>query len=196
MPVPSLRVLGIDPGLRRTGWGVIEAQGSRLVHVANGAVQSDAELGTADRLFQLHEGLMAVIEGHDPQAAAVEETLVNKNAGSTLKLGLARGVALLVPARAGLTVAEYLPMVVKKSVVGTGHATKEQVTMMVKRLLPGCEIASADAADALAVAICHAHHAASARQWEGGGTGATLSAPKSGRKTWASVVAGREAKQR
>ena len=190
-----MRVLGIDPGLRRTGWGVIDAEGSRLIHVANGAVLSDAELGTADRLLQLHEGLMAVIEAHDPQAAAVEETLVNKNAGSTLKLGLARGVALLVPARAGLTVAEYLPMVVKKSVVGTGHAAKEQVAMMVKRLLPGCEIASADAGDALAVAICHAHHAATGLQWQGGGKGSTLSSPKSGPKSWAAVVAGREAKR-
>ena len=160
-----MRVVGFDPGLRRTGWGVIDAEGSRLVHVANGTVESDGELATAERLVQLHEGLAQVLQSYAPDEAAVEETLVNKNAQSTLKLGVARGVALLVPALAGLPVAQYLPMIVKKAVVGTGHAAKEQVNMMVARLLPGCTIASADSADALAVAICHAHHAASRQAW-------------------------------
>jgi crossover junction endodeoxyribonuclease RuvC len=160
-----MRVVGLDPGLRRTGWGVIDAQGSRLVHVANGVVDSDGELATPERLVQLHEGIAAVLIHYAPAEAAVEETLVNKNAQSTLKLGVARGVALLVPALHGLPVAQYLPMIVKKAVVGTGHAAKEQVNMMVGRLLPGCEIRSADSADALAVAICHAHHAASRQSW-------------------------------
>lgn len=160
-----MRVLGLDPGLRRTGWGVIEAEGSRLVHLANGAIESDDKLSTAERLVQLHDGLSNVIAEYAPAEAAVEETLVNKNAKSTLKLGVARGVVLLVPARAGLPVAQYLPMIVKKAVVGTGHAAKDQVNMMVGRLLPGCGIESPDAADALAVAICHAHHAATGRRW-------------------------------
>ena len=162
-----MRVIGLDPGLRRTGWGVIDADGGRLSHVANGIVQSDGELSTAERLVQLHEGINAVLAEYRPDQAAVEETLVNKNAQSTLKLGVARGVALLVPALAGLSVVEYLPMIVKKAVVGTGHAEKEQVTMMVGRLLPGVEIRNADSADALAVAICHAHHAGTTRRWGG-----------------------------
>lgn len=160
-----MRVVGFDPGLRRTGWGVIEAEGTRLVHVANGAVESDDRLSTAERLVQLHDGLTAVLTSYGPDEAAVEESLVNKNAVSTLKLGVARGVVLLVPALAGLPVAQYLPMIVKKAVVGTGHAAKQQVTTMVERLLPGCAIASTDSADALAVAICHAHHAATGRKW-------------------------------
>jgi crossover junction endodeoxyribonuclease RuvC len=164
-----MRVLGLDPGLRRTGWGVIEAEGARLLHLANGVVESDDALSTAERLVQLHDGLEAILRQYAPAEAAVEETLVNKNAKSTLKLGVARGVVLLVPARAGLPVAQYLPMIVKKAVVGTGHAAKDQVNMMVGRLLPGCEIASADAADALAVAICHAHYAATGRQWAAAG---------------------------
>ena len=166
-----MRVLGLDPGLRRTGWGVIDADGARLSHVANGIVQSDGELTTAERLVQLHEGINAVLGEYRPDQAAVEETLVNKNAQSTLKLGVARGVALLVPALAGLQVVEYLPMIVKKAVVGTGHAEKEQVTMMVGRLLPGVEIRNADSADALAVAICHAHHAGSTSRWGGVASG-------------------------
>jgi crossover junction endodeoxyribonuclease RuvC len=166
-----MRVIGLDPGLRRTGWGVIDAAGARLSHVANGIVSSDGELTTAERLVQLHEGINAVLVEYRPDQAAVEETLVNKNAQSTLKLGVARGVALLVPALAGLQVVEYLPMIVKKAVVGTGHAEKDQVTMMVGRLLPGVDIRNADSADALAVAICHAHHAGSASRWGGAASG-------------------------
>lgn len=160
-----MRVVGLDPGLRRTGWGVIDAHGARLSHVANGVVETDAALDLARRLVQLQAGLTAVLTQHRPDEAAVEETLVNKNANSTLKLGMARGVALLVPAVAELPVAQYLPMIVKKAVVGTGHAAKQQVEMMVERLLPGCVIAAPDAADALAVAICHAHHADIGRRW-------------------------------
>ncbi len=155
-----MRLLGLDPGLRHTGWGVIDATDNRLRHVANGVVGTDARLSLAERLVQLEEGLAAVIERFAPVEAAVEETFVNRNPGSTLKLGQARGIALLVPARAGLAVAEYPPNMVKKAVVGTGHAAKEQVQMMVRTLLPGCTITDADAADALAVAICHAHHRA------------------------------------
>lgn len=164
-----MRVIGFDPGLRRTGWGVIETEGTRLRHVANGVVQSDAKLDLARRLLQLDEGLGEVLRLHRPSEAAVESTLVNKNAASTLKLGVARGVVLLTPARHGLAVAEYLPMIVKKAVVGTGHATKEQVQSMVGHLLPGCAIANPDAADALAVAICHSHHTATSRRWIEGG---------------------------
>ncbi len=155
-----MRLLGLDPGLRNTGWGVIDATDNRLRHVANGVVGTDARLSLAERLVQREEGLAAVIERFAPVEAAVEETFVNRNPGSTLKLGQARGIALLVPARAGLAVAEYPPNMVKKAVVGTGHAAKEQVQMMVRTLLPGCTITDADAADALAVAICHAHHRA------------------------------------
>jgi len=160
-----MRVIGLDPGLRRTGWGVIEATGNRLCHVANGVVAPDPDRGTARRLMALHEGIAAVIARFAPDEAAVEETLANRNPSSTLKLGMARGVALLGAAGAGLPVAEYLPMVVKKAVVGTGHASKAQVAMMVARLLPGCEISGPDAADALAVAICHSHSAASLSHW-------------------------------
>ena len=160
-----MRVIGLDPGLRRTGWGVIDADGTHLRHVANGVIESDGKLDLARRLVQLDQGLLAILETHEPAAAAVEATLVNKNAASTLKLGIARGVVLVTPARRGLPVAEYLPMIVKKAVVGTGHASKEQVETMVRHLLPGCPIANADAADALAVAICHSHHAATNRRW-------------------------------
>jgi crossover junction endodeoxyribonuclease RuvC len=153
-----MRVLGLDPGLRHTGWGVIESEGSRLRHIADGAVDSDAGLDLAARLVQLHDGLQAVIEAWKPDEAAVEETFVNKNPTSTLKLGLARGVVVLVPALCGLAVAEYPANLIKKSVVGTGHANKEQVQAMVRRLLGGKTAASADSADALAAAICHAHH--------------------------------------
>lgn len=159
-----MRILGLDPGLRHTGWGVLDATGSRLVHVADGAVHSDEARSLAERLVQLHDGLADILERYAPDEAAVEETFVNKNPTSTLKLGLARGVVLLVPARAGLPVAEYGANHIKKSVVGAGHAAKEQVQMMVRRLLPGAAFSSADAADALAVAICHAHH----RQTEAG----------------------------
>ncbi len=153
-----MRLLGLDPGLRHTGWGVIESDGYRLSHVANGVVSVDVALSLAERLAKLHEGLVAVIERYKPCEAAVEETFVNRNAASTLKLGQARGIALLAPAQAGILVAEYTPNMVKKSVVGAGHAAKEQIQMMVATLLPGVELAGADAADALAVAICHAHH--------------------------------------
>ena len=160
-----MRLLGLDPGLRCTGWGVIDSDGARLVYVAAGVVRADSGLTLAERLVQLHDGLVAVIDEHRPEEAAVEETFVNKNAASTLKLGLARGVALLVPARAGLPVSEYPANLVKKSVVSVGHAAKEQVQMMVRTLLPGCRFETPDAADALAVAICHAHHVDTARRW-------------------------------
>jgi crossover junction endodeoxyribonuclease RuvC len=160
-----MRLLGLDPGLRHTGWGVIEAAGNRLRHVADGAVHSSDKRPLAERLVELHDGLARIIAEFRPDEAAVEETFVNKNPTSTLKLGLARGVALLVPALAGLAVHEYPANLVKKSVVGAGHAAKEQVQMMVRRLLPGAMIGSPDAADALAVAICHAHHAATHRRW-------------------------------
>lgn len=161
----AMRVLGLDPGLRVTGWGIVDSDGSRLRHVANGRVASDEARPIAERLVQLHDGLAAVIEEYGPDAAAVEETFVNKNPASTLKLGVARGVVLLVPARAGLPVAEYAANAIKKSVVGVGHAAKEQVQMMVQRLLPGAVFAGADAADALAAAICHVHHASTAAAW-------------------------------
>ena len=160
-----MRVLGLDPGLRRTGWGVIESDGTRLSHVANGTVESDDALDIARRLVQLSEGLEEVLEQWRPDEAAVEATLANKNAGSSLKLGVARGVVLLTPARSGLPVAEYLPMIVKKAVVGTGHASKEQVQVMIAHLLPGAAVRGPDAADALAVAVCHSHHASTGRRW-------------------------------
>ena len=172
-----MRVIGLDPGLRRTGWGVIDVDGTRLGHVANGTVESDASLDLASRLVQLYEGLRRVLEAHGPDEAAAEATLVNKNPTSTLKLGVARGAVLLTPALAGLPVAEYLPMIVKKAVVGTGHANKEQVGVMVRHLLPGVEIASADAADALAVAICHSHHAQTRRRWEAAESGRPVGRP-------------------
>lgn len=161
-----MRLLGLDPGLRHTGWGVIDASGNHLRHVANGAVHSDPELSMAERLLQICDGLAAVIERFRPDEAAVEETFVNKNAVSTLKLGHARGAVLLAPARAGIRVSEYPANLIKKAVVGTGHAGKQQVAMMVATLLPGCRFESADAADALAVAICHAHHASTQSVWQ------------------------------
>ena len=161
-----MRLLGLDPGLRHTGWGVIEVDGVHLRYLADGAVDSDGRLDLARRLVQLHDGLAAVLAAWRPDEAAVEETFVNKNPTSTLKLGVARGVALLVPALAGLPVTEYPANLIKKSVVGVGHAAKEQVQVMVRHLLPGSMSTSADAADALAVAICHAHHAGTARHWQ------------------------------
>ena len=154
-----MRVLGLDPGLRTTGWGVIEAFGSRLVHIANGEIRPDAKAHIAVRLAQLHDGLAEVVATHMPDSAAVEEVFLNRNPGTTLKLGLARGVALLVPANAGLPVTEYATRSVKKSLVGTGAAEKSQVEHMVRLLLPGCVPEGSDAADALAVAITDAHHA-------------------------------------
>ena len=152
-----MRILGIDPGLRNMGWGVIEAHGSRLSHVANGICHSVGD-DLASRLLSLHDQLVEVVECHAPEQAAVENTFVNKDAVGTLKLGQARGIALLVPARAGLTVGEYAPNKVKKTVVGVGHAEKQQVEHMVKLQLPGVVINGPDAADALAIAICHAHY--------------------------------------
>ena len=160
-----MRVLGLDPGLRHTGWGVIDVAGNRLSHVADGVVHAPTDLPLAERLVVLFRQLGVVIERFRPDEAAVEETFVNKNAASTLKLGVARGVALLAPAERGVPVAEYSANLIKKSVVGAGHAGKEQVQLMVRRLLPGCAIVEADAADALAVAICHAHHAGTLRTW-------------------------------
>ena len=160
-----MRLIGLDPGLRSTGWGVIDVSGNRLTHVADGAVRTDAKTALAERLRDLHDGLMTILEQYAPDAAADEETFVNKNATSTLKLGEARGVVLLAPALAGLPVAEYSANRIKKSVVGVGHANKEQVQLMVGRILPGCAISGPDAADALAVAICHAHFAATADAW-------------------------------
>ncbi|MCU0894025.1 MAG: crossover junction endodeoxyribonuclease RuvC [Rhodospirillales bacterium] len=159
-----MRLLGLDPGLGATGWGVIEVEGGHLRHVGDGVVRTSAKEPLALRLVRLAEGLEMVIARYHVAEAAVEETFVNRNATSTLRLGQARGTALLVSARAGLSVSEYLPNLVKKSVVGSGHACKEQVKMMVGVLLPGAELASEDAADALAVAICHAHHRETARR--------------------------------
>lgn len=156
-----MRVIGIDPGLRRLGWGVISVAGSRLAHVASGTCLPVGE-SLAGRLLSLHGLLSAVLRAHAPDAAAVEATFVNRDGAGTLKLGQARGVALLVPAQAGLEVAEYAPNAVKKAVVGVGHADKAQVAHMVRHLLPGADPAGADAADALAVAICHAFHCQSA----------------------------------
>ena len=153
-----MRLIGIDPGLRNTGWGIIAVKDNRLIHIADGVILSDAKNSLAERLVQIYDGLLEVIEQYQPDEAAVEETFVNKNPVSTLKLGQARGISLLVPARLGIPVAEYLPNLVKKTVVGSGHAAKEQIQMMVRTLLPGCEIKTADAADALAIAVCHAHH--------------------------------------
>jgi len=156
-----MRIIGIDPGLRCLGWGVIEAEGSRLRHVANGQILSGAG-DLAARLLALHTQLTLVLANHAPQAAAVEQTFVNKDAAGTLKLGQARGIAMLVPAQAGLSVAEYSPNTVKKAVVGVGHAAKQQVDHLVRMQLPGCDPAGPDAADALAIAICHAFHTQSA----------------------------------
>ncbi|MCA1298224.1 crossover junction endodeoxyribonuclease RuvC [Stappia indica] len=154
----AIRILGIDPGLRRTGWGLIIATGNRLSFGGSGTILSDSKLSLAERLRQLHDGLQEVLQREQPEEAAVELTFVNKDAGATLKLGQARGIALLVPALNGLSVAEYAPNLVKKTVVGTGHAEKEQIRMMVKVLMPKATFNSDDAADALAIAICHAQH--------------------------------------
>jgi crossover junction endodeoxyribonuclease RuvC len=153
-----IRILGIDPGLRRTGWGLVESDGNRLIYVACGslATSDKADLGT--RLVAIHDGLARVIEEFAPHEAAVEQTFVNTNAAATLKLGQARGIAMLVPSRAGLAVAEYAPNLVKKTVVGAGHGDKGQIRMMIGVLLPQAAPESEDAADALAIAICHAHH--------------------------------------
>lgn len=156
-------IIGLDPGLGCTGWGVIAAEGNRLSHVANGQIRTDPKQPLPQRLVRLNEALEEVITAHRPDSAAVEEVFLNENPQSTMKLGHARGVILLIAARDGLEVGEYAARLVKKAVVGTGGADKVQVHAMVQRLLPGAKIAGADAADALAVAITHAHHVASRR---------------------------------
>ena len=157
-----IRILGIDPGLRRTGWGLVEADGNRLIFVACGSVATSDKVSLAQRLVAIHDGLVKVIEEFAPDEAAVEATFVNKDANATLKLGQARGIALLIPARAGISVAEYAPNLVKKTIVGAGHCEKEQIRLMLRVLLPKADPASHDAADALAIAVCHAHHRQSA----------------------------------
>jgi crossover junction endodeoxyribonuclease RuvC len=161
-------LLGIDPGLRFTGWGVIEVHGSRLRHIADGVIATDNTESVPLRLKALHDALTLLLAEMRPDEAAVEETYVNRNGTATLKLGYARGVALLAPAMVGIKVAEYGAKAVKRAVVGTGSADKEQVQMMVRRLLPGAMLRRADAADALAVAICHAHHRATRTAWAAG----------------------------
>jgi crossover junction endodeoxyribonuclease RuvC len=158
----AIRIIGIDPGLRRTGWGIVESLGNSLRFVASGTVKSDDKADLASRLCQLHDGLAEILHMHAPGEAAVEQTFVNKDASATLKLGQARGIAMLVPARAGLRVAEYAPNAVKKAVIGVGHGDKKQIHMMVRVLMPKATFDGDDAADALAIAICHAHHRQSA----------------------------------
>lgn len=176
-----MRVLGIDPGLRNMGWGVIEVSGTRIAHVANGICHSTgADL--AARLLDLHRQLTAVIAAWAPTAAAVEQTFVNKDGVGTLKLGQARGIALLVPAQAGIAVGEYAPNAVKKAIVGVGHADKAQIAHMVRLHLPGVPLAGPDAADALAIAICHAHHLQSTGHLEAALARAGVS--RSGRAAW------------
>lgn len=153
-----VRIIGIDPGLRRTGWGIVESDGVRLTYVDSGYVESDPDDVLAYRLREIYQGIASVIASFKPREAAVEETFVNNNARATLKLGQARGMALLAPAMKGLTVAEYPPNLIKKSVVGAGHAEKRQIQLMVKMLLPKATFKNADEADALAIAICHANH--------------------------------------
>jgi crossover junction endodeoxyribonuclease RuvC len=160
-----IRLLGIDPGLRFTGWGVIEAEGSHLRHVADGVIATESAGSVPERLKALHDALAVLLGQLRPDEAAIEETYVNRNGTATLKLGYARGVALLAPALVGIPVTEYAARSVKLAVVGTGAAEKAQVQMMVRRLLPGAAIRRADAADALAVAICHAHYRASRMAW-------------------------------
>ena len=163
MPIRTpVRILGIDPGLRRTGWGVIDVDGNRLIYVGCGSVESRDTLSLAERLLAIHEGLARILGKFQPMEAAVEATFVNKDGASTLKLGQARGVAMLAPAMAGILVAEYAPNQVKKTVVGAGHADKNQIRVMLGMLLPKADPQTPDAADALAIAITHAHHRQSA----------------------------------
>lgn len=184
------RLLGIDPGLQRTGWGVISVSGNRLTHVASGVVRSHRSSAMAERLVELHRGLAEVITTYSPAEAVVEESFVNRNAESTLKLGLARGAVLLAPALAGLRVTEYAPNRVKKSVVGVGHADKHQVQVMVGKLLAAAPVLSSDAADALAVAICHAHFTATGSRVPGDGT------PMDGMSRAIAAALAREAERR
>ena len=153
-----IRILGIDPGLRRTGWGVIEVDGNRLIYASCGSVATSDKASLAERLVTIHDGLARVVEDFAPDEAAVEATFVNKDASATLKLGQARGIAMLVPAIAGLRVAEYAPNLVKKTIVGAGHCEKAQIRMMIGVLLPKADPRTDDAADALAIAVTHAHH--------------------------------------
>ncbi|MCZ7659530.1 MAG: crossover junction endodeoxyribonuclease RuvC [Xanthobacteraceae bacterium] len=162
MSLHPIRILGIDPGLRRTGWGVIEVAGNRLGFLGCGSVDTDDKAAVAARLVTIHDGLARIVADYRPHEAAVEATFVNKDASATLKLGQARGIALLVPARAGLAVAEYAPNLVKKTIVGAGHGEKAQIRMMIGVLLPKADPRSDDAADALAIAVTHAHHRRSA----------------------------------
>ncbi len=157
-----IRILGIDPGLRRTGWGVVDIAGNRLIFVACGSVDTNERGSVAERLVTIHDGLLRVVADFRPDEAAVEATFVNKDAAATLKLGQARGTALLVPAQAGVLVAEYAPNLVKKTIVGAGHCEKAQIRMMIGVLLPKADPQSHDAADALAIAVTHAHHRTSA----------------------------------
>jgi crossover junction endodeoxyribonuclease RuvC len=163
-----VRLLGLDPGLRFTGWGAIDVDGNRLRHVGDGVIATDGDAPVPLRLKTLHDALATLLAELRPDEAAVEETYINRGGASSLKLGYARGIALLAPALVGVPVTEYGAKTVKKSVVGTGGADKDQVEMMVRRLLPGALIRRSDAADALAVAICHAHHRASRLVWAGG----------------------------
>jgi crossover junction endodeoxyribonuclease RuvC len=153
-----IRILGIDPGLRRTGWGMIAIEGNRLMFLACGSLATEDAAGLATRLLAIHDGLRRVVDEHAPDEAAVEATFVNKDAAATLKLGQARGIAMLVPAIAGLPVAEYAPNLVKKTIIGVGHGEKAQIRMMLGVLLPKADPRTHDAADALAIAITHAHH--------------------------------------
>ena len=162
MGTRPIRILGIDPGLRRTGWGMVAIEGNRLSFLACGSVASDDKAALSLRLVSIHDGLQQVVAAHAPDEAAVEATFVNRDAAATLKLGQARGIAMLVPALAGLPVAEYAPNLVKKTIVGAGHCEKVQIRMMVKVLLPKSDPQSDDAADALAIAVTHAHHRQSA----------------------------------
>lgn len=161
-----IRLLGIDPGLRFTGWGIVESDGSRLRHIADGVISTDSTENVPLRLKALDDALAELLQNFQPAEAAVEETYVNRDATATLKLGYARGVALLAPARRNIPVFEYGAKTVKLSVVGTGNADKSQVSLMVRRLLPGATLKRADAADALAVAICHAHRRSSLTMWK------------------------------
>jgi crossover junction endodeoxyribonuclease RuvC len=158
----AIRILGIDPGLRRTGWGVIAVDGNSLRYVGSGSLTTDERQSLAVRLLAIHDGLRSVVNAHAPHEAAVEATFVNRDAAATLKLGQARGIAMLVPALVGIEVAEYAPNLVKKTIVGVGHGEKPQVRMMISVLLPKANPCSDDAADALAIAVCHAHHRQSA----------------------------------
>jgi crossover junction endodeoxyribonuclease RuvC len=167
-----IRILGIDPGLRRTGWGMIASEGNRLVFLACGSLATQDGAALATRLLAIHDGLRRVLDEHVPDEAAVEATFVNKDASATLKLGQARGIAMLVPAIAGLPVAEYAPNLVKKTIIGVGHGEKAQIRMMISVLLPKADPKSHDAADALAIAVTHAHHRQSA--------GPLLTSPASG----------------